>query len=155
VITPESSNEFPWISIWRLVKRHANYCVDILKARRLRPAFAESYRLLRVILSKQLVAVHVWNAPDQWQKWRVAEVRTATPLPAKLNVKTGPLPSLYFRIYILLVSVDCFLRFSECFPVISGFCIAVQYRICYCFSTIFWVLASGFPSAKFPPGSNL
>jgi len=42
VITPESSNEFPWISIWRFVKPHANDCVEILKARWLRPAFAES-----------------------------------------------------------------------------------------------------------------
>jgi len=31
----------------------------ILKARWLRPAFAESYQLLRVTLSKELVAVHV------------------------------------------------------------------------------------------------
>jgi len=38
VITPESSNEFPWISIWRLAKPHADYCVDILKARWPRPA---------------------------------------------------------------------------------------------------------------------
>jgi len=76
-------------------------------------------------LSKELVAVHVWNAPDQWYT-------------------------------ILLVWVDCcFLRFSECFPVISGFCIAVHYRVYYCFSTIFWVLASGLPSAKFLPDSNL
>jgi len=49
------------------------------------------------------------------------------PPPAKLNVKTGTLPSLYFGIYILLVSVDCyFLRFLECFPVISDLCIAIQ-----------------------------
>jgi len=34
-----------------LVKPHANYYVDILKARWLRPAFAESYRLRRVTLS--------------------------------------------------------------------------------------------------------
>jgi len=40
---------------------YANYCADILKPRWLRPAFAESYRLLRVTLSKELVgmAVHV------------------------------------------------------------------------------------------------
>jgi len=43
-------------------------------------------------LSKELVAVHVWNAPGQWHNWR-------TPPLAKLNVKTGPLPSLYFGIY--------------------------------------------------------
>jgi len=49
-----------------VVKPHANYCVDILKARWLRPAFAESYRLRRVTLSKELVAVNVCNAPDQW-----------------------------------------------------------------------------------------
>jgi len=42
-----------------VVKPHANYCVDIFKARWLHPAFAESYRLLRVTLSKELVAVHV------------------------------------------------------------------------------------------------
>ena len=96
MITPESSNECPceWISRWRLVKPHANYCVDMLTARWLRPAFAESYRLRRVTLSKELVAVHVSNAPDQWHNWR-----TTPPPLAKLNVKTGPLPSLYFVIY--------------------------------------------------------
>jgi len=31
-----------------LVKPYADYYVDVLKARRLRPAFAEPYRLLRV-----------------------------------------------------------------------------------------------------------
>jgi len=30
-----------------------------------------------VTLSKELVAVHVWNAPDQWHNWRVAGARTA------------------------------------------------------------------------------
>jgi len=39
--------------------QHANYCVDILKAQWLRPAFPEWYRLRRVTLSKELVAVHV------------------------------------------------------------------------------------------------
>jgi len=42
-----------------LVNPYANYCVDILKARWLRPAFAESYRLLRLTQPKELVAVHV------------------------------------------------------------------------------------------------
>jgi len=81
VITPESFNEFPRISTRRLVKPHANYCVDILKARWLRPALAESHRLLRVTLSKELAAAHVWNALDQWPNWRVAGVQTA-PLPS-------------------------------------------------------------------------
>ena len=148
MITPGSSNKFPRISIWRLVKPHANYCVDILTATWLRPAFAESYRLRRVTQSKELVAVHVWNAPDLWHNWRTSPL-------AKLNVKTGPLRSYVacFLVFtILLVSVDCcFLRIWECFPLISGFCIAVQYRVCYRFSTIFWVLASGLPSAKCPP----
>jgi len=156
VITPESSNESPWISIWQLVKPHVNYCVDILKARWLRPALAESYWLLRVTLSRELVAVDVWNAPDQRHNCRVAGVRTAPPPPAKLNVKPGPYLVCILVFTILLISVDCvFLRFSECFLVISCFGIAVQYRICYCFSTIFWVLSSRLSSAKFPPGSNL
>ena len=34
-------------------------CQLLRQARWLRPAFAESYRLLRVTLSKELVAVHV------------------------------------------------------------------------------------------------
>ena len=32
-----------FISIWPLVKPHADYCVDILKSHWLRPVFAESY----------------------------------------------------------------------------------------------------------------
>jgi len=79
---------------------------------------------------------------------------TDEPSPAKLNVKTGPLRSLYFGIYYSF-GFSRLLFFSECFPVIWGFCIAVQYRVCYCVSTIFWVLATGVPSAKFVPGSNL
>ena len=117
VITPNSSNEFPYelISIRRLVKPHANYCVDILKARWLRPAFAESYRLRRVSLSKELVAVHVWNAPDQWHNWR-----TAPPPPplAKLNVKNGPPRSLNFGIYYSFAFIR--LLFFAFFGVFSG-----------------------------------
>jgi len=57
---------------------------------------------------------------------------TDEPPPAKPNVKTGPLRSLYFGSYYSFgFSRLFFLRFSECFPVISGFCIAVQYRVCY------------------------
>jgi len=38
------------------------------------------------------------------------------PHPAKLNVKTGPLPSLHLGFTILLVSVDCcFFAFFEVF----------------------------------------
>jgi len=117
VITPEPSNEFPWISIWRLVKQHPQYFVYILEARWIRPAFAESYRLWRVILSKELVAVHVWNAPGQWHNWRVTRVR-ATTTPVKLNVKSWPLPSLYFGIYYSFGSVDC--CFFAFFGVFSG-----------------------------------
>jgi len=147
VITPGSSNEFPyeWITIWRLVKLHANYCVDILTARWLRPAFAELYRLRRVILSKELVAVHVWNAPDQWHNWR-----TSPPCQAKCTNRDPS--SLYFGIYYSFgFSRLLFFAFLGVFSGDFGFCIAVQYRVCYRFSTIFWVLASGLPSAKFPP----
>jgi len=38
---------------------HADYCVDILKACWLHPAFAESHRLLRVDQAKELVIVLV------------------------------------------------------------------------------------------------
>jgi len=109
-------SEFPWISIWRLVKPHASYRVDILKARWLRPVFAESYRLLRVTLSKERVAVHVWDAPDQWHNWRVAGVGIAPP--SKINVKTGPLPSLNFGIYCSFGFSRLF--FLSFFGVLSG-----------------------------------
>jgi len=45
LITQGSSNVLRWISIWPLVKRYVDYYVDILKARWLRPVFAESCRL--------------------------------------------------------------------------------------------------------------
>jgi len=87
-------------------------------------------------LSKELVGVHVWNAPDQWYNRRTA--------PCQAKCKNRAPRSCILIFTILLVSVDCyFLRFSECFPVISGLCIAVQYRVCYCFSTIFWVWPVG------------
>ena len=65
--------------------------------------------------------------------------------PAKLNVKTGPLPSLYFGIYY---SFDfsrllLFCVFRSVFRYIEVLCRAVQYQICYCFWTIFWVLSVG------------
>ena len=145
MIMPGFSNVFPWISIWRLVNPHANYCVDILKARWLRPTFAELYRLLRVTLSKEVLAVHVWNAPNQWHNWRVAGVRTASPCQGKCKNRAPTY--LYIGIYYSF-------GFSRLL-FFCGFCIAVKYRICYCFSTIFWVLACGLPSAKFPHGSNL
>jgi len=55
---------------------------------------------------------------------------TDEPPPAKLNVKPGPYVACILVFTILLVTVDCcFSRFWECFPVISGFGIAVQYRV--------------------------
>ena len=52
---------------------------------------------------------------------------TDEPPPANLNLKPGLYVACILVVTILLVSVDCcFLRFSECFPVIAGFCIAVQ-----------------------------
>jgi len=65
LITPGSSNELPWMSMWPFVKPHVDCCVDILNARWLRPAFAESYRLLRVNQARELVIVRVWST---WSK---------------------------------------------------------------------------------------
>ena len=86
----------------------------------------------------------------------ISGITDGWPPPAKLNVKTGPLPNLYFNICCSFGFRRLFFfAFRSVFPVISGFCITVQYRICYCFLTIFWVLASGLLSAKFLPGLNL
>jgi len=99
VITLESSNEFPWISIRRLVKPHTNYCVDILRS-----TLAVSYVcwIVPIVMHYsiiKLVAVHVWNAPDPWHNWRLAGVRIAPPCQAKCKTGPWPLPSFYFGIY--------------------------------------------------------
>jgi len=91
------------IALWRLVKPHANYCVDILKARWLCPAFAESYWLLRVTLSKELWLFMfemrmISGTTDGWQGCK--------PPPPKLNVKTAPYLACILVFTILLVSVD-------------------------------------------------
>ena len=79
------------------------------------------------------------------------------PLPlAKLNVKTGPLRSLYFGIYSSFgFSRLLFFAFFGVFSSDFGFLYSCSIRVCYCFSIIFWVLASGHPSPKSPHGSNL
>ena len=89
-----------------------------------------------VALSTELVAVHVWNAPDQWHNWRVAGGTNRPPV--KLNVNTGPLHSLYFGIYYSF-GFSRLLFFGVFRSVFRWFrfFIAIQYRICYCFSTIF------------------
>jgi len=68
--------------------------------------------------------------------------------PGELNVKIGsPHLACILVFTILFILVGC--CFSECFPLIAGFSIVVHIRIhCYYFSR---VLASGLPSAKFPP----
>ena len=67
-ITPGSSNELRRILIWPLVKRYVDYYVDILKARWLRPVFAESYRLYVWIRRKNyqlfVLEMHLLKAWD-------------------------------------------------------------------------------------------
>ena len=147
MITPESSNELPWMSIWRLVKPHANYCVHILKARWLRclnrtDCYVWLYQknLWLFVFEMHLIS----GITDGWQ-WGETQ-----PLSSYMQ-KPGPYLACLLVFTILLVSVDCcFLTFIGVFCGDCGFCITVHYRICYCFSTIFWVLASEFPSAKYP-----
>ena len=146
LITPKSSNEFPWISIWRLVKPHANYCVDIVKALWLRPAFAESYRLLRVtLLWLFMFDMHLISGiTDGWQGCK-------PPHPAKLNVKNGPPPYLYFGIYY---SFDfsrllCFCVFRSIFGYLGLLCSHSIPGLLLFFNNFLSV------SANFPHGSNL
>jgi len=55
------------------------------------------------------------------------------PLPSEMY-KLGPYLGCILVFTIVLNSADCcFFAFFGCFPVISGFCIAIQYRIRYCF----------------------
>jgi len=57
---------------------------------------------------------------------------------------------------IILISVDrCFFAFFGLFSSDFGFLYSRSIQNFYCFFTIFRVLASGLPSAKFLPGSNL
>ena len=68
-----------------------------------------------------------------------AGVRTAPPWKAKCK-NQAPTELVFWYLLFVWLSVSFFLRFSECFPVISGFSTANQIRIhCY-FSTFFTVL---------------
>jgi len=68
---------------------------------------------------------------DEWQG-------REPPPPAKLNVKTRPLPSLHFGISNSFgFSRLLFFAFWECFLVISGFCIAVQ-ELCLGLAAVFY-----------------
>jgi len=79
----KSSNEFPWISIWRLVKPHASYCVDIPQSTLAASCVCRIVPIAACDSIKKFVAVYVWNARDQWHNWRVEGVRTAFPCQAK------------------------------------------------------------------------
>ena len=140
LITPESSDELPWMSIWWLVKPHASYCVDILQARWLRLLnHTDCYVWLhqKNLWLFFMFEMHlVSGITDGWQGCEPHP-------PTKLNVKTRPLPSLYFGIYYSFGFSR--LLFSYVFRSVFRW-----FRICYCFSTIFWVLASEFPSVKYP-----
>jgi len=108
VITPESSNEFPWISIWRLAKstilcRHTHSTLA---------AFAESHRFLRVNQTKELVAVRVWNARDQWGNLRGVGEWTA---PWQAKCKIGPPLSFYFDILLVFNRLLLFCVFRSVF----------------------------------------
>ena len=63
---------------------------------------------------------------------------------------------IFWYMALLWFSVGCcFLYFSECFLVISGFSMDMNIRIHYHFSNFFWVLPAGTPPAKFShPDSN-
>jgi len=54
-----------------------------------------------------------------------------------LNIKTRPLPSLFFGICYFFISVDYFFAFFGMLSGGFGFFIAVQYQSYYCFSPIF------------------
>jgi len=90
VITPGSSNEFPWISVWPLVKPHARYCVDILMA-------ASCVCWIVPIVTCDSIK-RTCGCSCLKCTWSVAQLTGGWP-PAKLNVKTGSQPSLYLNIY--------------------------------------------------------
>ena len=88
---------------------------------------------------------------------REAGVRTTPTTPGKLNVKPDPHFAYISVFCILLVfsSLLLFLRFSECFPVISGFRIEVHIKIHYHFSAFFLIVVCGPLQLRFSPGSKL
>jgi len=87
---------------------------------------------------------------DQWRNLRGTGMWTDPP--GKLDVKTGRPFRLYFGFsFFFAFQQVVFLRFSECFPLISGFSVNIHIRIHHHFTIFFWVLASEPPSAKFPP----
>ena len=159
MITAESSNEFPWIKsqyggwscrmpiVASICTKHAG-CILCLLNRT--DCYVWLYQK-----NLWLFIFEFWNAPDQWHNWRMTGVLTA-PLPAKLNVKTGPLPWLYFGIYSSFV-FSRLLFFCVFRSVFRWFRVLCSHSIpnLLLFLNYFLSVASGLPSAKFLPGSNL
>jgi len=70
--------------------------------------------------------------------------------PVKQNVMTGPYLACFLVFSILLISVDnCFCVFRSVFRYIQVLYSRSIPDLLF-FSTMFWVLATGIPSAKFP-----
>jgi len=148
----KSSNEFPWISVWRLVKPHANYCVDILKhtgcVLRLLNRTDCYVWLYQKNLCMFMFEMHLISGiTDGWQGCEPHRP------PAKRNVKTGPLPSLFT---IFLVSVACcFFAFFGVFSGDFGFLYSRSIPDFGLFLNYFLSVGRWAPSAEFPRGWNL
>jgi len=79
---------------------------------------------------------------DGWQG-----CESPAPPPVKLNLKTGPLPSLHLVFTILLVSVDC--CFFAFFGVLSG-----DFEFLYSRSNTAFTIVSQLFSGCYPVGSR-
>ena len=115
VITPESSNEFPWIPVWRFSSRmpaivsihskHAGCVCWIVPI----VTFDSIKRTCGCLFEMHLIS----GITDGCEPHRP---------PAKRNVKTRPLPSCILVFAILLISVDCcFFAFFGVFSSDFGF----------------------------------
>jgi len=144
VIKPESSNEFPWISIWRLEahSKHVGYVLRLLN-RTGCCVWLYQKNLWLFMFEMHLIS----GITDGWQGCE------PPPCQAKCKNRACPYLACISIFTILLVSVDCcFFAFFGLFSGDYGFLYShsIAYRICYCFSTIFWVLASGSFQLIFP-----
>ena len=81
--------------------------------------------------AKQLVPVRVWNALDQWCNWPGGRGKNRPLWQAKYKSQ-APTQLAYWCLLFFWFSVVCYtlkiFAFSEYFPVISGFNIAVHIR---------------------------
>ena len=154
MITPESSNEFPWISTWRLVKRlptivsiYSKQSGCLLRLLNRTDCYVWLYQKKLWLFMFEMHPIS--GITDGW-------LGCEPPPSPKLNAKTGPLLSLYFGTYYSFgFNRLLFFAFFGVFSGDFGFLFSRSIPDLLLFLNYFLSVSQWAPFSKFPPGSNL